>query len=61
MIKKSNENKSNAEKEMGVELKPTAKIDMTRKGLKVMKSKMTAITRVDVAASKEKLSLLFKI
>ena len=46
---------------MGVELKPTAKIDMTRKGLKVMKSRMRAITKVDVAASKEKLSLLFKI
>lgn len=60
MIKKSKEIKSNPEKGIGVESKPIAKMDITKKGLRVMKSKTIAITKVEVAASKENLSLLFK-
>ena len=47
------------EKGTGVDPMLTAKMERIRKGHIVMKSKMMVITKVEVATSKEKLSLLF--
>jgi len=46
--------------ETAVEPRPTTKMAMTRKGLKVRKSKTIATTKEEAAISKEKFSLLFR-
>ena len=58
--KKNTDRRRSVVRGMDVAWNPTAKIERTRKGPRVMKSKRRATTNVDVADSKVKRSLLFR-
>lgn len=58
--KKRKERMRRDEVEIAVAPRPTAKMAEIKKGLRVRKSKIIAITNVEAAISNEKFNLLFK-